>query len=616
MVGEAISKRTLERACTMDLLDFHRAPLFTEKRDPEGHRDRISQVEVDQTNLVMERFFTGKSGQEGRRLYRIHTYDELYQKYTDMYEVVRASAHRRGRELPKMPRGKNCFLYTMLSRLNLRRITQAHNCKYCNTGPTKKRIEEVKKELADIDDDIERESYEAELKILQDRLGHYEEHVKRKVRQRQYVQNLRDNLKPDEVMVWMDFVSWHTESVKWQDLVCVVQYRVNGELVTRYVDIPCSDADSNAHNHYYFFHGYRVLLDESGLFLINGIPRWKKIYRVSDNGRPFVTRFSCMAESYFQEKYGINIECIPLCEYHAWSLCDSHGGVVKSKARQAEIENDYPDSLDGMRRFLEDEIDHTIVLPQTNIPITEIDNSFYNTLGGSEQIGPVENITGVGHIRYEGLGIILTRRGAGNPDSVDLRCKIPDGINSPTWHWFCLKKANVGTWCVMCSKLLCMFICAHPSKNDCTLRPVHETTEGRKARRKRAKQVIDEAEESDEEYTLPSQGSQDSTVRQSSPPPSRNSSSSSSSSSRSSRQQFGPPEPRPARIPRATRPSPTVEFVLDPPDPTRATFERSFMANVEAVSGNRRTRRPSKAALEAIADGAADDTDCGPRSRA
>ncbi len=127
-------------------------------------------------------------------------------------------------------------------------------------------------------------------------------------------------------MVWMDFVSWHQGPEKYEDLVLTIQYRdvEDGNIHTKWVDIPCRDKETNAHNYFFFFQGWKVLLENVPCMRMGNNFRFKKIYRLSDNGRPFMTRQSCFIESYFQAKYGVTIEVIALCPHHAWSLCDSH----------------------------------------------------------------------------------------------------------------------------------------------------------------------------------------------------------------------------------------------------------------------------------------------------
>ena len=97
---------------------------------------------------------------------------------------------------PSVPKGvndcrsKKCLLYSILSRIRVRRITKAHPCKYCNIGALVKRLEEAKREVNETDDEIEIKSYKAEIEILTMRLKRYKTHIEKKERQRKYVQRL------------------------------------------------------------------------------------------------------------------------------------------------------------------------------------------------------------------------------------------------------------------------------------------------------------------------------------------------------------------------------------------------------------------------------------------
>ena len=166
------------------------------------------------------------------------------------------------------------------------------------------------------------------------------------------------------------------------------------------------------------------------IFFENGNRRWDTIYRVSDNGTPFMNRFSCLTESYLQVKYGMKTIVLPLCQYHAWSLCDSHGGAVKSNMKRCEIKDEVPDTLDGIKILLETEIERTFVFPQDKIPVATIDCELYARFGGYNKVGPVPGLSDVGHITYLGFGHVLTRKKYGYPDVVEMRCVLPDNGGS------------------------------------------------------------------------------------------------------------------------------------------------------------------------------------------
>ncbi len=236
--------------------------------------------------------------------------------------------------------------------------------------------------------------------------------------------------------------------------------------------------DTNSHSHYFLYQGYQVLLESSGLFQPTPTHHWRHVYRVSDNGRPFMTRFSCFIESYFQDKLGITIEVLPLCEYHGWSLADSHAGVVKSNMRKAEIANQSPPSLREMQELLEVEIGNTQCFPQVRIHVSLIDRDFYGKFVGVNAIGPVEGISEVGHITYAGVGLVKTRIRATSPDVIDFPFVLPLDVVGPDWAWHDLRLWEEDNICRSCSKLHCKPV----EKHHCALTPRYQTPEGRRMR--------------------------------------------------------------------------------------------------------------------------------------
>ena len=303
--------------------------------------------------------------------------------------------------LPDNPRTMQVVLTRIIDRLRLRRITQASNCRYCNLSGIDSRMRELKWEIKESDNPREVVWLKHELGAIAARRSLSRDHAKRKSHQRAFIQGVRDILEPDELMVWMDFLSWHRADGggKIQDLVMVLQWRENGALVTHYLDITCSDSRTQAHTHLYLFHAYHVLFDETTFLKRGSTYRFRKIYRVSDNGRPFVTRFSCWIESYFQCKTGVQIVVYPLCPHHTWSLCDSHGGAVKPLCKATEIRDNFPLSDRAFKNMIEEHVAHTDCFPQHRIAVEKL-TGIYNQFGGISQVGPICGISQVGHIEY------------------------------------------------------------------------------------------------------------------------------------------------------------------------------------------------------------------------
>ena len=263
-------------------------------------------------------------------------------------------------------------------------------------------------------------------------------------------------------------------------MICVVQF-----METLYVNVPCCDPDTAAHNHYYFFQAYDVLLGHSGIFFINGAPRWKKIYRVSDNGTPFMNRYSCLTESFMQEKYNISIVVLPLCQYHAWSLCDSHGGVVKAKMKRAEIRGEIPEEAGEVKKMLEEELQRTFVFPQEKISVVNIDREIYARFGGFNRVGPVPGLGDVGHIMYLKFGVVLTRKRPNCSDTVELRVQLPKDLRPPTWHYHNQLTYELAKYCKQCSVIYMRPVLSHV----CLLKAKHQT----KAGKKRLKTILEGA---------------------------------------------------------------------------------------------------------------------------
>ena len=65
--------------------------------------------------------------------------------------------------------------------------------------------------------------------------------------------------------------------------------------------------------------------------------KFHKMYLCGDHGGHFSSQETIFNESTFKTKYNIEVECLFLCSYHAYSLCDGAG--VHSK-REAEKVNE------------------------------------------------------------------------------------------------------------------------------------------------------------------------------------------------------------------------------------------------------------------------------------
>src|SRR5262249_55507586 len=142
-------------------------------------------------------------------------------------------------DLPDIPRCMQSLFCRILDHANLRRVTQASNCKYCNVNKIHSDIRELEEEIYHNTSINGRALLQVELSALQKRKKKAELHRIRESVQRDYIKQLLKNLRRNEIVVWMDFASWREpNSSKCNDLIIVLQTRsVAGELETRYIDI-------------------------------------------------------------------------------------------------------------------------------------------------------------------------------------------------------------------------------------------------------------------------------------------------------------------------------------------------------------------------------------------
>jgi hypothetical protein len=95
----------------------------------------------------------------------------------------------------------------------------------------------------------------------------------------------------------------------------------------------CTDAETRKTDSYYVADVFDYHLREEGPRTFR---KFHKIYLCGDHGGHFSSQETIFNESTFKTKYNIEVECLFLCSYHAYNLCDGVG--VHSK-REAEKVN-------------------------------------------------------------------------------------------------------------------------------------------------------------------------------------------------------------------------------------------------------------------------------------
>jgi hypothetical protein len=290
-------------------------------------------------------------------------------------------------------------------------------------------------------------------------------------------------LQDGELMMWVDFVSWYRASPrpadggdmhgtagngKVNDLVVVLEWKEAGVLKRLYVDMPC-ERNSTPHDHYFYAQCLLDLFSKERGIIINekGVPKFSKIFRISDNGPPLMSRYACFVEHLLQVETGILIEVVPLCPRHAYSLADSHGGHVKPALRRKEIMGEYPRSDAELKEFLENSLSNTICLPQAFIDTARVDRLTYGRVGGIGNIRVMAGISTVGHLVYitpescpgvgvkEKIGFAKARTLVGKPEPWGVSRRVPPGFERyvPSWRFFDMQGWRHTMRCVKCSQL-------------------------------------------------------------------------------------------------------------------------------------------------------------------
>ena len=166
-------------------------------------------------------------------------------------------------------------------------------------------------------------------------------HARKNVHQRQKAQAFR--LAPDAKVctIHADHVSHHDGSgTKHNDLVFVLEFtdsEADGLLDRRCVD----HLSTRPHDHFYTGAAFRHLFCSANHTVQDHAERKSRFTKVvvfSDNG--LLSRWVLWTLSKMQDRTGVLVELVPLCELHAWSLCDSHGGNLKSILRKLDAKSD------------------------------------------------------------------------------------------------------------------------------------------------------------------------------------------------------------------------------------------------------------------------------------
>jgi len=208
-------------------------------------------------------------------------------------------------------------------------------CRLHDNGPVwKSRLSNVIERMAKMcATDSEYANLEAEKLTLTQLVDHYDQHMLQYKTQRPYLKQLERDLEPGQAIVYRDFVNMYTavsdkvNGNQLKNLVLVVLWRdeKGAPLQVRKLSNLCGHRESRSCDAYFVrdvFEFHMSPKDDYHTGYLNG---FKKIYVAGDHGPHFVALKTLLNESMMKSKYGVDIECVFLCSYHAFNRCDGAG---------------------------------------------------------------------------------------------------------------------------------------------------------------------------------------------------------------------------------------------------------------------------------------------------
>ena len=215
----------------------------------------------------------------------------------------------------------------------------AHPCPLHQKGPNHVAcLEAVRSQLAALPEEVEKLDdalapskldLTSQLENLQKKVREWELHLEQFKRQRQYIQEIEENLQDRECIVFRNFVNQHNvEGAKVINLVLTVVWRERGKKQVLKLHHFCTDKTKGTDAGF-----FKDVMDfqlspkddhHNGIF-----DNFDKIYLSGDHGPHFACNETVLWESRVKEVYGKIVEPIFLCSYHAYNRCDGAGMETK-----------------------------------------------------------------------------------------------------------------------------------------------------------------------------------------------------------------------------------------------------------------------------------------------
>lgn len=498
---------------------------------------RITDREREATLKTLDQFFEFKSGQRYDTKYTRLSRREFHDAYVSVYHDVVVSS---GLELSVEPRCYKTFYNRLLRGTRIVQIRHPHDCPICSPNFEQSidaAITRFREIVIESHSQTVVRKAQARMKALTEKKNNRPLHVKKMTEQRDYYKKIRAMMGPDDCILVMDYVSTHYSAGgtpdgvggKYNILIIAVEFRPAGEhdVIRRFFDYPCC-IHNNKHDLNHLAHAFLHLFNDSNWFTLDGKCAFKNIWRVSDNGQPFKSTGFMYLESYIAAKFQINYEVIFLCPYHAFSICDGHGGAIKKVIGSAHVKRNVPTTAAGYRALVDPRVQDTHSYPIEQLNIGAI-NDVYELVGGYGKLAASEPFKNYSSFKYitgnllvpASLGCAHVRLTA----LMDYNWEDVWGVdkkNFPSWRfmWFIKHPQRI---CVVCPFIDGRIVFS--SEHEC---PFKERIMAYKTARNLpnppiplVNQLIDDASDDDDsDYSSPTSGSDDDGILPQRPDPS------------------------------------------------------------------------------------------------
>ena len=260
----------------------------------------------------------------------------------------------------------------------------------------------------------------------------YKLHLAQYEVQRRHIAKTIEGLKVGECVIFRDFVNMyidanHQGTNKNLQLVLLWREEEGGVIKELKISNICTDRETQSCNSHYVADVFEYLLHHPDEHHWGFLRKFHKIFICGDHGPHFSSKETMYNESTFQEKYGIEVETVFLCSYHAFNRCDAAGVELKRLiVSAAKLRLSYVTSVDFALLMNRSQYLNHVAVPYSKISGNI--STFPTTI-----LPPKCNYRKACHIEYPYSGVAVIRMVSGGP-IVDVHDFLPEPEN-PVCHY-------------------------------------------------------------------------------------------------------------------------------------------------------------------------------------